>query len=92
MRAKIDGFRDSHDQLDLQREDNPHVGLGYGRHQCAGQQLARMELQIVLHTLLRRIPTRRLSVVTGAGSPVQGAHFAAAVENPDSRYRTCPKS
>lgn len=92
MRAKIDGFRDSHDQLDLQREDNPHVGFGYGRHQCAGQQLARMELQIVLHTLLRRIPTLRLSVVTGAGSPVQGAHFAAAVENPDSRYRTCPTS
>ena len=46
------------DRLDLQREDNPHVGFGYGRHQCVGQQLARMELQIVLHTLLRRIPTR----------------------------------
>src|SRR5271163_1604343 len=50
------------DQLDLQREDNPHVGFGYGRHQCVGQQLARMELQIVLHTLLRRIPTLRLAV------------------------------
>jgi cytochrome P450 len=37
------------DQLDLQREDNAHVGFGYGRHQCVGQQLARMELQIVLH-------------------------------------------
>jgi cytochrome P450 len=68
MPAKIDGFRDAHDQLDLQREDNPHVGFGYSRHQCAGQQLARMELQIVLHTLLRRIPTLRLAVVTGAGS------------------------
>jgi cytochrome P450 len=42
MRAKIDGFRDSHDQLDLQRKDNPHVGFGYRRHQCAGQELARM--------------------------------------------------
>jgi cytochrome P450 len=50
------------DQLDLQREDNPHVGFGYGRHQCVGQQLARMELQIVLQTLLRRIPTLRLAV------------------------------
>jgi cytochrome P450 len=50
------------DQLDLRREDNPHVGFGYGRHQCVGQQLARMELQIVLHTLLRRIPTLRLAV------------------------------
>src|SRR6201986_525844 len=53
------------DQLDLQREDNPHVGFGYGRHQCVGQQLARMELQIVLPTLLRRIPTLRLAVPIG---------------------------
>jgi cytochrome P450 len=50
------------DRLDLQRQDNPHVGFGYGRHQCVGQQLARMELQIVLHTLLRRIPTLRLAI------------------------------
>lgn len=50
------------DQLDLRRQDNQHVGFGYGRHQCVGQQLGRMELQIVLHTLLRRIPTLRLAV------------------------------
>ncbi len=49
------------DRLDLRREDGPHVGFGYGRHQCVGQQLARMELQIVLPTLLRRIPTLRLA-------------------------------
>jgi cytochrome P450 len=50
------------DRLDLQRDDGPHVGFGYGRHQCVGQQLARMELQIVLPTLLRRIPDMRLAV------------------------------
>ncbi|OBF45773.1 cytochrome [Mycobacterium sp. 852002-50816_SCH5313054-b] len=50
------------DRLDLTREDGAHVGFGYGRHQCVGQQLARMELQIVLPTLLRRIPTLRLAV------------------------------
>lgn len=50
------------DRLDLRRDDGPHVGFGYGRHQCVGQQLARMELQIVLPTLLRRIPTLRLAV------------------------------
>ena len=50
------------ERLDLLREDGPHVGFGYGRHQCVGGQLARMELQIVLHTLLRRIPTLRLAV------------------------------
>lgn len=50
------------DKLDLLREDGPHVGFGYGRHQCVGQQLARMELQIVLPTLFRRVPTLRLAV------------------------------
>ncbi len=49
-------------RLDLLREDGPHVGFGYGRHQCVGQQLARMELQIVLPTLLRRVPTLQLAV------------------------------
>jgi cytochrome P450 len=39
-----------------------HVAFGYGRHQCVGQQLARAELQIVFHTLLRRIPTLGLAV------------------------------
>ncbi|GFG64981.1 cytochrome P450 [Mycobacterium kubicae] len=50
------------DRLDLRRDDGPHVGFGYGRHQCVGQQLARMELQIVLPTLFRRIPTLQLAV------------------------------
>jgi cytochrome P450 len=45
------------DRLKLDREDGPNVALGYGRHSCVGGQLARMELQIVLPTLLRRIPT-----------------------------------
>jgi cytochrome P450 len=50
------------DRLDLARDEGAHVGFGYGRHQCVGQQLARMELQIVLPTLLRRVPTLRLAV------------------------------
>lgn len=50
------------ERLDLTRNDGPHIGFGYGRHQCVGQQLARMELQIVLPTLFRRIPTLRMAV------------------------------
>ncbi|SOX54041.1 cytochrome P450 [Mycobacterium ahvazicum] len=50
------------DRLDLTRDQGAHVGFGYGRHQCVGQQLARMELQITLPTLLRRVPTLRLAV------------------------------
>ena len=50
------------DKLDLTRDAGQQLGFGYGRHQCVGQQLARAELQIVFHTLLRRIPTLRLAV------------------------------
>jgi len=51
------------DRLYLHRSGaGQHVAFGYGRHQCVGQQLARAELQIVLHTLLRRIPTLKLAV------------------------------
>ncbi|MDR3662793.1 MAG: cytochrome P450 [Mycobacterium sp.] len=38
-----------------------NVAFGYGRHQCVGQQLARAEMQIVFHTLFRRIPTLQLA-------------------------------
>jgi cytochrome P450 len=50
------------DKLDLSRDAGQQLGFGYGRHQCVGQQLARAELQIVFHTLLKRIPTLRLAV------------------------------
>lgn len=50
------------DQLDFTRTAGQQLGFGYGRHQCVGQQLARAELQIVFHTLLRRIPTLRLAI------------------------------
>ncbi|WP_029114735.1 cytochrome P450 [Mycobacterium sp. URHB0044] len=50
------------DKLDLTRDAGQQLGFGYGRHQCVGQQLARAELQIVFHTLFRRIPTMRLAV------------------------------
>lgn len=50
------------DRLDLSRDAGGQLGFGYGRHQCVGQQLARAEMQIVFHTLLRRIPTMRLAI------------------------------
>jgi cytochrome P450 len=50
------------DRLDLQRDARHHVAFGFGVHQCLGQSLARMELQVVYSTLYRRIPTLRLAV------------------------------
>jgi cytochrome P450 len=53
---------DEPDRLYLYRNKaGQNVAFGYGRHQCVGQQLARAELQIVFHTLFRRIPTLKLA-------------------------------
>lgn len=50
------------DELDVTRGARHHVAFGYGVHQCLGQTLARVELQVVYGTLYRRIPSLRLAV------------------------------
>lgn len=49
------------DRLDITRDARRHVAFGFGIHQCLGQPLARMELQVVYSTLYRRIPTLKLA-------------------------------
>jgi cytochrome P450 len=53
---------DKPDELDLRRSPNPHLVFGVGAHQCLGQQLARMQLQVAYPALLRRFPGLRLAV------------------------------
>jgi cytochrome P450 len=55
-----DAFPDP-DELDLRREARHHMAFGFGVHQCLGQPLARVELQVVYGTLYRRIPTLTLA-------------------------------
>ncbi|MFI6739275.1 cytochrome P450 [Nonomuraea sp. NPDC050451] len=50
------------ERLDLGRAARRHQAFGYGPHQCLGQSLARVELQVVYGTLYRRVPTLRLAV------------------------------
>lgn len=50
------------DTLDLARADNKHVGFGRGPHYCLGAPLARLEAEIALETLFRRLPTIRLEI------------------------------
>ena len=50
------------DRLDVHRNARHHVAFGFGVHQCLGQSLARVELQVVYGTLYRRIPTLQLAV------------------------------
>ncbi|MDX6471328.1 MAG: hypothetical protein QOK22_144 [Gaiellaceae bacterium] len=49
------------ERLDIHRGAGAHMAFGFGVHQCLGQPLARVELQVVYGTLYRRIPTLRLA-------------------------------
>jgi cytochrome P450 len=48
------------DELDLARKPNSHLAFGAGTHFCLGAPLARLELDVLFTTLLRRLPTVRL--------------------------------
>lgn len=49
------------ERLDIHRGTRQHLAFGFGVHQCLGQSLARVELQVVFGTLFRRIPTLALA-------------------------------
>ncbi|MER6582789.1 cytochrome P450 [Nonomuraea sp. NPDC001023] len=49
------------DELDVRRDARRHVAFGFGVHQCLGQPLARLELQVAYGTLYRRVPTLALA-------------------------------
>ncbi|GAA2880530.1 cytochrome P450 [Nonomuraea rubra] len=49
------------DQIDVDRGARHHLAFGFGIHQCLGQNLARLELEVVLNTLFARIPNLALA-------------------------------
>jgi cytochrome P450 len=61
-------------ELILDRSDNAHLTFGLGTHYCIGAPLARLEMQVALHALLKRFP--RLSLESepeyGAGFVIRG--------------------
>jgi cytochrome P450 len=63
------------DEVDFDREKNPHIAFGVGIHRCAGSNLARMEMKVAIQELLKRIPDFELADpdnVTWAGGQVRG--------------------
>lgn len=48
-------------RLDLTRSPAPHLTFGFGEHVCLGQNLAKLELEIMLTSLFTRFPALRLA-------------------------------
>ncbi|WP_437285407.1 cytochrome P450 [Sorangium sp. So ce406] len=44
------------ERMDILRKDTRHVGFGGGIHFCLGAQLARVQAQVVLNTIVQRLP------------------------------------
>ncbi len=50
------------ESLDIRRDNaQDHLTFGFGAHQCLGKNLGRMEIQIMLEELTRRLPHLRLA-------------------------------
>ncbi|MGF6288803.1 cytochrome P450 [Paraburkholderia youngii] len=52
------------ERFDIRRDtkDQSHVAFSFGIHQCLGQPLARLELQVVFETIFKRFPHLELAV------------------------------
>jgi cytochrome P450 len=48
------------DSLEFDRDPNPHLGFGHGRHRCLGIHLGRLELKVALQEFHRRMPNYRV--------------------------------
>jgi cytochrome P450 PksS len=53
---------DNPDTINLTREPNRHLSFGQGMHYCLGAPLSRLEGQIAINTLIKRVPNLRLRV------------------------------
>jgi cytochrome P450 len=54
------------DALDIARQPNEHLAFGHGPHYCLGAAFARLEGQIAIATVLRRLPDLRLARPPGS--------------------------
>lgn len=53
------------DRIDPDRAPDPHLAFGNGPHYCTGAVLARLQTELLVGTLLDRLPGLRLAVEPG---------------------------
>jgi cholest-4-en-3-one 26-monooxygenase len=66
------------DNFRIDRNPNSHLAFGFGTHFCLGNQLARLELKLMVERLLQRLPDLRLA--EGAEVPLRPANFVSGPE------------
>jgi cytochrome P450 len=61
------------ERFDIHRKGKPHLGFGYGMHQCIGMNLARVEAQALIGRLIAAAPELEIAEVQyGDDSVVRG--------------------
>ncbi|KBZ68888.1 hypothetical protein K875_01445 [Mycobacterium [tuberculosis] TKK-01-0051] len=67
------------DRFRIDRDPNNHLAFGFGTHFCLGNQLARLELSLMLARVLDRLPDLRFA--GGAEVPLRPANFVSGPES-----------
>jgi cytochrome P450 family 142 subfamily A polypeptide 1 len=62
----------------IDRNPNSHLAFGFGSHFCLGNQLARLELRLMLSKVLQRLPDLRLA--DAEALPLRPANFVSGPE------------
>ena len=70
--------------FDIARSPNPHLAFGFGNHFCLGNNLARLELRVMLEELGRRMPD--LAYAGEAPPPTHEANFIVGYETMPVRF------
>lgn len=63
----------------IDRNPNSHLAFGFGSHFCLGNQLARLELKLMLSKVLKRLPDLRLA--DPGALPLRPANFVSGLES-----------
>jgi len=72
--------------FDITRSPNPHLAFGFGAHFCLGNQLARLELRVMVERVLARLPDLHLTVERAA-LPRRPANFISGIEQMPVAFR-----